>query len=545
MAVGGLTFRPRRGTASAVEIDGGVVLTGEVEWVASGSRDDVDSLAHALGQGIVDRVGDTAVLLRFGNVVGTFRVPGRGVLEVRSGKWSEATFDAMLADLSRIAGALPFLATSAAGLAHERAAHDRDDVLLHAFLYVRHIVLSKSPTDALVPTLSSLLRDPHRRFDVDRAYVHLHDARRIDARTLAAVASGGGACIEASPALRATPLSTALGGCIPERVDVPRARHTVDTAENRFVRAFLDEIVGLVDRVEVRARQKSAAVAWQRIADDCRRVRAALAPVVGHGLWRDVGAMTHVPLSSSVLQRRREYRDVLRHHLALRASARLPIDDDVVATQLLGVKDIATMYELWCFFSVVREVEALRGPPACAGRLRADEVQLAVERGLAVVWSDGVEVAYNVTFSARARGERRSSSLVLRPDIVVRVPEPEGPASLHVLDAKLRVQRARDTGDHGAEDADDDSLGFQRVDVAKMHAYRDALPSVRSAFVLYPGDEYVIHRSLESDASDVDAVGALPLVPGVLASELSAWLRTVFIGFGGGLCQTKMTRIDE
>jgi hypothetical protein len=526
MAIGGLTFRPRRGTASAVEVDGGVVLTGEVEWVASGSRDDVDALAHALGQGIVDRAGDTAVLLRFGNVVGTFRVPGRGVLEVRSGKWSEATFDAMLADLSRIAGALPFLATSVAGLAQERTAHDRDDVLLHAFLYVRHIVLSRSPTGALVPALTSLLRDPHRRFDVEREHVRLHDARRIDARGLAAVASGAGAFVEAPRALRATALSSALGGCIPERIDVPRARHTVDTAENRFVRAFLDEVMALVDRVEVRAREKSGAVVWQRIADDCRHVRAALVPVVGHGVWRDVGAMTHVPLSSSVLQRRREYRDVLRHHLALRASARLPVDADVVATHLLGVKDIATMYELWCFFAVVREVEALRGPPVRAGRLRADEVQVAVERGLAVVWSDGVEVAFNVAFTKRATGERRSSSLLLRPDIVVRVPDEEGKASLHVLDAKLRVQRVREESDDSDCDSDGPGgLGFQRSDVAKMHAYRDALPSVRSAFVLYPGDDEVIHRALEAGASDVDAVGALPLVPGGSTAGLRSWLR--------------------
>ncbi|MBM4279891.1 MAG: DUF2357 domain-containing protein [Deltaproteobacteria bacterium] len=276
-----------------------------------------------------------------------------------------------------------------------------------------------------------------------------------------------------------------MGGCIPKRIAVPRARHSVDTAENRIVRAFLDEVTALVDRVEARARQKPAAAVWQRMADDCARVRSTLAPVVRHGLWRDVGRMTHVPLSSSVLQRRREYREVLRQHLALRASARLPIDTDLVASQLLGVNDVATMYELWCFFTIVREVEALRGPPVRAGRLRADEVQVAAERGLAVVWSDGLEVAFNVTFTKRSSGERRSSSLLLRPDIVVRVLGPDGHASLHVLDAKLRVQRVREEPDDTDEERDGSSgLGFQRSDVAKMHAYRDALPSVRSAFVL-------------------------------------------------------------
>jgi|GEM_PF-6286541 len=208
MALGGLSFRPRRGTASPVDVDGVVVLTGEIEWVASGVREDVDALARAVGPAIADRAGENALLLRFGNAVGTFRVAGHGYLEVRCDKWSEATFDAMLSDLSRIPGALPFLTTATAGLAHERAPNDRDDVQLHAFLYVRHIVLSTSSADALVPTLSSLLRDPHRRFDSEREQVPRHDARSVDARNLARSASGAGAFVEAPPSLRTTSLST-------------------------------------------------------------------------------------------------------------------------------------------------------------------------------------------------------------------------------------------------------------------------------------------------------------------------------------------------
>ena len=86
----------------------------------------------------------------------------------------------------------------------------------------------------------------------------------------------------------------------------------------------------------------------------------------------------------------------------------------------------------------VRELEAILGTPS-QGRPTADDVEVGVDWGLSVSWASGVEVFYNLSFSPRALAERRSSSLLLRPDVVIKVPG-EGGATMHVLDAKLRVQ---------------------------------------------------------------------------------------------------------
>lgn len=70
-----------------------------------------------------------------------------------------------------------------------------------------------------------------------------------------------------------------------------------------------------------------------------------------------------------------------------------------------------------------------------------------------------------------------SMSFELRPDIVLRVPG--GPAAgLHVLDAKFRIART------GADESE-----AKVDDLHKMHTYRDAINAVRSAWVLYPGEE--------------------------------------------------------
>jgi len=525
MPLGHLSFRARHDVESAHDVADGVVLRGELEWFVTGLSIELDAVAKAVGA-FGERASEGALLLRFGNAVGRFRVADLGMLEVRCGKWSEETFDAMLEDLTRVALALPFSATQAAGLPHDRALADRDDVLLHAFLYARHIVLTTSrAADTLGSALSAVLRDPHRRFMVEREKVHLGNARRADARTLFKIAAGTESLMRSSVEMRETPLARALAGQLPEFIDEPRVLHSVDTAENRFVRALLMQVVALVDRVEqiaVRRRQPSF---WARLVEDCGRMRVVLTPFLRHGMWNEVGAMTHVPLASSVLQRRRGYKDVLRHHLTLRAAACLPVDGAVMGKQLLGMKDVAALYELWCYFAVVRELETILGAPTRAGRPSAGDVQVGVDWGLSVAWASGVEVFYNLSFSRGASAERRSASLLLRPDIVIKVPSEEGPA-MHVLDAKLRVQ-ATGPADRDEDDCVEESLRFKRADVAKMHAYRDALPSVRSAFILYPGDEAVTFPALDPRATAADAIGAIPLVPGGEPVHLHRWLRAI------------------
>lgn len=76
------------------------------------------------------------------------------------------------------------------------------------------------------------------------------------------------------------------------------------------------------------------------------------------------------------------------------------------------------------------------------------------------------------------------------------------------------------SGDSESED-DDNPLSFKNDDIAKMHAYRDALPHVRSARVLYPGNDVCHFPALEDGAFiNRDGVGAIPLVPGTPPDHL-------------------------
>lgn len=526
MAVAGLMFRSRFGHVDPSDVPGGVVLRGEIEWLVEGGEAEISALLVAIA-GLGVRASAQSAILKFGNVVGTFDLGSYGAVHVRCAKWGEAVFDALLEDLTRRALALPFSATQAAGLPHDRSIADRDDVLLHTFIYARHILLAAQGDPSLPRALELIVRDPHRLFSAERTSVALAAARRVDARTISRIAMGAGEIVRATGYAGQTALARSLRGHLPAYVEVPRVEHTFDTAENRFVLELIRQLRAIIDRVEHQARSKAKARSfWTRTIKDCEAMRRVLGPFERHDVWIEVSRMSHVPIGSSVLQRRRGYKDVLRHHLALRAAARIPFDKNIVEQRLLGLKDVATLYELWCYFAVVDVVRDVVGrEPDIAEEMDVKEEGVDLKRGCRVEWVGGPTVYYNLSFSRTQQAPRRSASLVLRPDIVIKI-ERGGQPELHVFDAKLRVDGVASVDDE-SEDDEADPLSFKKADVAKMHAYRDALPHVRSARVLYPGDVSREYPALEPGARATDGVGAVPLVPGAQAPELRALLRSI------------------
>ncbi len=316
----------------------------------------------------------------------------------------------------------------------------------------------------------------------------------------------------------AGPLAACLGGRLPVSLEESTAIDTLDTPENRFVKAFLASCSLVIERMRARVWGKSAAFRG-RILAECDRLERILRPVRQHALWRSVGSMSHFPAASTVLQRQRSYRTVFVHDSRLRLGSRLPLSIEQ-AEALLEVKDIALLYELWSCFALIQAVSANIGPPASVSRMRADALEVQVPWEYRARWADGTEVLYNPRFSRSHAGERRSFSVPLRPDLALRVPAGRLGTGLHLLDAKFKV----DWLDGLAADEEDETLHieerigeFKRADLYKMHTYRDAIPHARSAWVLYPGTvaRFYAVKGPVITALDMleaaDGVGGIPL----------------------------------
>lgn len=497
-----LVLRNRHDRQRIVQADarGCFRLEGEHRWVVEGDEELI-ALALADLRDVGERVAREVLHVDFGNRVGVFRVRGLGTLEVVSGKWDETHFESMLADLARIASALPFAAGDAGPLPYDRSLAARDDLLYHAYVYIRHILSEAAPRGVrLLPALRAIVADPHRATVHVAVDVATERLQRVDADTILALAQARGTLVRT----RARGLPVSLAGHVPRVVPERVPRSSVDTPENRFVHAFLETVSSVVSRMKAICTKNTAFA--HRVQAECRALEEMLAPWVRHPLWRDVGVMTRLPSSSTVLQRRRGYRDVYRHFSLLRlATAHLPISAHE-ARDLLEGKDIASLYELWSYFQVVAALTEILGPPAVAQSLRRTELRADVAREFEVRWSSGVMAVYNATFSRTKKNGRETYSLPLRPDVVVVLPS----GVVHVLDAKFRLEWLPGAD----EEKNVDRARAKLDDVYKMHAYRDAIERAASAWVLYPGTEQFAFTPAAYDArAGISGVGALPLRP--------------------------------
>ena len=565
-----LTIRAVRDRAEPIREGGVLVLTAEVKWAVEADEGRLDRIASALPSGVVERVAASVLTLHFVNAVGRFDVPYLGCVEVRSGKWTGAHFHAMLGEITRSVAALPFAAGEGPKLAYDRTMAEDESVLYHTFLYLAHILGEEAPRDErLAPALRWVVAHPHRRFERETECVPLERTSRVEARAIERML-GGGTTFSRTCVAVGSPISRALGGYLPNEVEQGRLVSTLDVPENRFVAAFLAQIEAIVERVReaaaARASQNSAHASFRaRVESEAVAIERALAPISRHPMWQAVSRMDRFPAESTVLQRGRGYRDVLRHFTRLRMSTRLPMDPETVR-RMIEIKDIAELYELWSFFRVLEAVEAVLGPPAVATRPARNDFTVHLPYDLEVRWSNGVSLSYNRRFRRSAGAARlRSFSVPLRPDIALWVPE-EGASSarqgtFHLFDAKFRVRRVADAGIEDGVAAANGNVGegpsadvgearvapgsegespasavveererrgdFIRGDLYKMHTYRDAIRAARSVWILYPGGDFRFYaedpsRSVLRSVTDVEAashaewsagVGAIPLRP--------------------------------
>lgn len=437
--------------------------------------------------------------IKFLNFVGEGRI-GPLRYRVSTPKLTDSELGCMLDDVVSVASSLPFGVDSPTAHGFEIDVSSQE-IPFHLLAWIRHVMLRDE--DSLVGHFRQVARYPHRRMDAEQGVRASWLASSVGPAALVGMITRPDRLVglSAGHRLLATSAADRLGGRFP--LDVQHAHHVedFDTHENRLVKAVLAAIREVLRRFEVVTFR--SAVLEREIAE----LRETTDWMLQHDFLESVGALSQVPMQSTVMQRRPGYREFMSHFLTLRGGCGLL--DGSTAAALLDAKNVALLYELWSFFEVRKCLESLLGPPASVSILRADELQLQLAQSEGAHWSSTeqfdqrVELTYNCSFTAP-----ESYSLPMRPDIVVRA----GGRTL-VFDAKFKFAEVSEGT--GAEER----LQAKREDFLKMHAYRDAIRDVRGAYVLYPGTDIDLFAK-----DDGWGVGALPLVPGGCREELVTML---------------------
>jgi hypothetical protein len=414
-------------------------------------------------------------------------------LRIRPSKMSDAALGEMLEDLEvRLPVALALALRDAGARIGWRHIEPAQQTLASEVARLRRAVHGSLARPGLAKSLESIGSDPHRMLRNVGEWVKKERVRRPDPAGL----------------VRALWRAGNLEAGVPVQVIDRRVHHDVDLYENRIVRTFAVE-------VERRLRRLRGVLA-ERGDDDLRdEVESMLTAVRGAKLRApfidEVSELRASPdRVTMVLLKRKEYRAAYEGFLEFRRRFAVQLDDPTVAEPL---RNLPHLYQAWGTLLVL---EAAIDAAASAGfRVHQQRLIWPKAGGLYVnVLADGraaVDMRHPSGERLRVYPERSygkttsplgSVSFLQKPDIAIELERPEGDREVLVFDPKYKL-----VSEEGAEPGDGTP---KKVDVDKMHAYRDAIRDghgrrvVRYAATLYPG--------ISVDFGD--AIGAIRMYPG-------------------------------
>ena len=300
-----------------------------------------------------------------------------------------------------------------------------------------------------------------------------------------------------------------------------------DTQENRFLKFALHQISKRYE--DLRQRIEAVKTASCTMKSAMLATSETLKRLQHHPFFRTIGRFKGINQESMVLQKATGYSQVYRTWNLLRRAYSL--NDGLYRLQ---TKDIATLYEIWCFIEVSHIVKA---------QLHLDDEDVEhrnrMEMNGIFSWElgkgehsrilfrkDGVELAelvYNPKNADKENDNVGMKDLVVptvpqKPDIVLQLTKndlQQGMKMTYLFDAKYRI----DGKDKGVDVPPEDAIN-------QMHRYRDAIyykdydanalkKEVIGGYILFPGDgepNDVAVSKFYKTIKEVN-IGAFPLRP--------------------------------
>ena len=300
-----------------------------------------------------------------------------------------------------------------------------------------------------------------------------------------------------------------------------------DTQENRFLKFALHQISKRYE--DLRQRIEAVKTASGTMKSAMLATSETLKRLQHHPFFRTIGRFKGISQESMVLQKATGYSQVYRTWNLLRRAYSL--NDGLYRLQ---TKDIATLYEIWCFIEVSHIVKAQL-------RLENEDVEHRNRMEMNGIFSwelgkgghsrilfrkDGVELAelvYNPKNADKENDNVGMKDLVVptvpqKPDIVLQLTKndlQQGMKMTYLFDAKYRI----DGKDKGVDVPPEDAIN-------QMHRYRDAIyykdynanalkKEVIGGYILFPGDgepNDVAVSKFYKTIKEVN-IGAFPLRP--------------------------------
>ncbi len=436
--------------------------------------------------------------------------------------------------------------------------------LYQKFAFVKSIIEDEQFEEAMQMVTSN----PIRKWTETVAERRIESVNRITRKCVQQIATR----TDRIPYKGSNPKLTSL----PRYLSVTQKVDTIDNPENQFVKFVLTSFYGYCTNLS--SKDNAGEVLCAEIDSVCN----ILAGYLNTPFFKDISDPTHLNIGSPVLQRKEGYREILQAWLKFDLAARLNWTggDDVYYA---GQKNIATLYEYWVFFKLLKCVsDVFQIDPEENRKLikesddGEDVIDLNLQqgkttmlRGSTVVKNRRLNVTmyYNRIFRYSDEdhmGSAGSWTMTMRPDYTLSVwpgeltedEAEEKDVIVHIhFDAKYRLNKiiiedkGRDEKEVEEELQDEKKARevniYKRGDLLKMHAYKDAIRRTAGAYVIYPGDK---PRRAKGFHEIIPGLGAFRLIPGKeeeQLQELKDFLNDIVNHFTNRISQREKIALND
>ena len=299
-----------------------------------------------------------------------------------------------------------------------------------------------------------------------------------------------------------------------------------DTQENRFLKYALGQVTSKY--ALLKSRIESLKEASPEFKTEMREMLDTLKHLQRNPFFRTVGRFKGLNQESLVLQKATGYSQVYRTWNLLSRSYSL--NDGLYRLQS---KDIATLYEIWCFIEVSHIVKELLGTDVDAEHRNRMEMngfftwELGKgEHSRILFKKDGVELAelvYNPKHTDRENDRISMENLVVptvpqKPDIVLQLTKNDLQSNMkmtYLFDAKYRIEGRVNGVDTPPDDAINQMHRYRDAIYYKEHSTNELKKEIIGGYILFPGDGEKADVEVSKFYKTIDEVniGAFPLRP--------------------------------
>lgn len=307
-----------------------------------------------------------------------------------------------------------------------------------------------------------------------------------------------------------------------------KKRISYNTFENRFVAWAIQQIISKIDQlIKFLVKTNAGAHQIDKELTMLKNFRSRLRRRLNMKFLKDVDVFENQFHFSTVLTMAAGYKDFYHKYLLLKKALSIFEDDQFK----MDYKDIATLYEYWCFLKIVHllkedpkynlvenDLIKVTGSKFIVKLKRGKESRFVFEHQLN---KERYTIFFNKSFSSK----KFTSTFTQRPDYSIQFKKEgyENPF-WYILDAKYRFNRDdNDKAKRSSYDAPDDAIGqLHRYRDAILHqmsgdfAYKSAIKNL-GGLILYPypldEEKYKAENKYFKSIEEVN-IGALPLAPG-------------------------------